>query len=68
MKSECPTLLRSKGKAMVVTLSNDEIFDNEFGSDKDGNSIAFIFTVVVDESILVEKNLSDGELSKSTDL
>ena len=24
MKSECPTYLRSKGKAMVVTLSDDE--------------------------------------------
>ena len=24
MKSECPTFLRSKGKAMAVTLSDDE--------------------------------------------
>ena len=69
VKSECPTFLRSKGKVMATTtLSDDEVSDHEFGSDKDGNSIAFIFTVVVDESILVEKNLSDGELSKSTDL
>ena len=52
----------------TITFSDDEVSDHEFGSDKDGNSIAFIFTVVVDESILVEKNLSDGELSKSTDL
>ena len=69
VKSECPTFLRSKGKVMAtITLGDDEVSDHEFGSDKDGNSIAFIFTVVVDESILVEKNLSDGELSKSTDL
>ena len=69
MKSECPTFLRSKSKVMAtITFSDDEVSDHEFGSDKDGNSIAFIFTVVVDESILVEKNPSDGELSKSTDL
>ena len=42
MKSECPTLLRSKGKAMAVTLSDDEVSDNEPGSDEDGNFIAFI--------------------------
>ena len=40
MKSECPTYLRSKGKAMVVTLSDDKVSDNEFGSDKDRNFIA----------------------------
>ena len=61
--------MRSKSKVMAtITFSDDEVSDHEFGSDKDGNSIAFIFTVVVDESILVEKNPSDGELSKSTDL
>ena len=26
MKSECPTYLKSKGKAMVVTLSDGEVF------------------------------------------
>ena len=41
VKSECPTFLRSKGKAMVVTLSDDEVSDNESGSDEDGNFIAF---------------------------
>ena len=61
--------MRSKSKVMAtITFSDDEVSDHEFGSDKDGNSITFIFTVVVDESILVENNLSDGELSKSTDL
>ena len=32
MKSECPTFLRSNGKAINVTLSDDEVFDNESGS------------------------------------
>ena len=41
MKSECPTFLRSKGKAMVVTLSDDEVFDHESKSDKEGNCMAF---------------------------
>ena len=68
MKSKCPIFLRSKGKAMVVTLSDDEVFDNEFSSDEDGNFIAFIATAIIDESIVDEKNPSDGELSESTDL
>ena len=29
MKSECPTYLKSKGKTMVVTLSNGEVSDDE---------------------------------------
>ena len=33
MKSECPTFLKSKGKAMVVTLSDDEVSDHESESD-----------------------------------
>ena len=47
VKSECPTLLRSKGKAMAVTLSDDEVSDHEYGSDKDGNFIAFTTTAIV---------------------
>ena len=35
MKSECPTYLRSKGKAMAVTLSDDEVSDDESSHDKD---------------------------------
>ena len=53
---------------MVVTLSDDEVSDHESGSDEDGNFIAFTTTVVVDESVAVEKNPSDKELSKSADL
>ena len=33
LKSECPTFLRSKGKVMVVTLSDDEVTDHESESD-----------------------------------
>ena len=68
VKSECPTFLRSKGKAMVVTLSDDEVSNNESGSDEDGNFIAFIAIAVVDESVAVEENPSDGELSEDADL
>jgi len=38
MKSECPTFLRSKGKAMADTLSDDEVSDHEFESDQKGTS------------------------------
>ena len=68
MKFEYPTFLRSKGKAIVVTLSDDEVFDYEFGSDEDGNFITFIATAVVDESIVVDENPSNEELSKNADL
>ena len=68
VKYKCPTFLTSKGKAMAVTLSDDEVSDNEFGSDEDGNFIAFIATTVVDESVVVEENPSNGELSKDADL
>ena len=40
MKSECPTYLRSKGKAMAVTLSDNEVFDDKSGYGEDGNFIA----------------------------
>ena len=68
MKSKCPTFLRSKGKAMAVTLSDDEVSDNEFGSDENGNFIAFTAITVVDESVVVEENPSNGELSEDVDL
>ena len=68
MKSEYPTFLRSNGKAMAVTLSDDEVSDNESGSDEDRNFIAFTATAIVDESVTVEENPSDGELSKDADL
>ena len=51
MKSEYPTYLKFKGKAMTVTLSDGEVSD----CDKDGNFIAFTATAVVDERISVEE-------------
>ena len=68
MKSECPTYLKSKGKAMVVTLSNGEVSDHEADCDEDGKFISFTTTAVVDESISVEENPSDGELFEDADL
>ena len=68
VKSKCPTFLRSKGKAMAVTFSDDEVSDNESSSDEDGNFIAFITTVVVDENVVIEENPFDGKLFKDADL
>ena len=67
MKSEYPTFLRSKGKAIVITLSDDEVSNKESGSDEDGNFIAFTATVIVDESVVVEENPFDGEFSEVVD-
>ena len=60
MKTEYPTFLRSKGKAMAITLNDDEVFDDKFGYDEDGNFIAFTASVVVNESVSAEENPSDG--------
>ena len=68
MKSECPTYLKSKGKTMVVTLSDGEVSDDESECDKDGNFIAFTAIAVINESISVEKNPSDGDLSEDAEL
>ena len=35
LKSKCSTFLRSEGKAMVVTLSDDEVSDHEFEIDQE---------------------------------
>ena len=67
-ETECPTYLRFKDKAMAVTLSDDEVFDDESGCDEDGNFIAFTATAVVNESLSVEKNPSNGEFSEDADL
>ena len=68
MKSECPTYLKSKDKAMAVTLSNGEVSDNKSDCDEDGNFIAFTATAAVNESISIEDNPSDGELSENANL
>ena len=51
MKSEYPTYLKSKGKAMAVTLSDDEVSEDESKCDEDGNFITFTATAVVNESV-----------------
>ena len=53
---------------MAVTLSDDEVSDHESSSDEDENFITFTATTVVDESVVVEENPSDEELSKCADL
>ena len=53
---------------MVVTLSDDEVSDYESDSDEDGNFIAFTATALVDESVVVDENPSNGELSENADL
>ena len=68
MKSKCPTYLKSKGKVIVVTLSDGEVSDDESECDEDGNFIAFIVTVIVNENVSAEENPSDGELSEDVDL
>ena len=68
MKSECPTYLKSKGKAMAVTLSDNELSDDESGYDEDGNFITFTTTAIVNESVSAEENPSGGELSADVDL
>ena len=68
LKSKCPTFLRSKGKAMVVTLSDDEVFDHKSESDQERNFITFTATAVVSEIETANENPSDGELSENTDL
>ena len=60
--------MRSKGKTTVVTLSDDEIYDHESGSDEDRNFITFTATTIVDESVMVDENPFDGELSNNADL
>ena len=53
---------------MVVTLSDDEVSNNEFSSDEDGNFITFTATAEVDESVVIEEIPSDGELFEDADL
>ena len=68
MKFECLAYLKSKSKAMAITLSDGEVSDDELECDEDGNFIAFTATAVVNESISAEENPFDGELSEGTDL
>ena len=53
---------------MGVTLSDDEVSDDESGCNEDGNFIAFTTIAVVDENVTIEENPSNGELFKDADL
>ena len=53
---------------MAVTLSDGKVFDDELECDEDGNFIIFTDITVVSESISVEEDPSDGELSEDADL
>ena len=68
MKSECPIYLKSKGKVMAVTLSDDEVSDDESSCDEDGNFITFTGTAIVNKSVSAEENPSNEELSEDVDL
>ena len=68
VKLECPTFLRSKGKPMAVTLSDDEVSNHESSSDEDGIFITFTTTAIVDKSVVVDENPSDGKLFQNVDL
>ena len=61
-------LIQAKGKAMVVTLSDDEQFGYKSNSDQEGNFMAFTTTAIVDESEVIDENPSDGELFENVDL
>ena len=68
VKLECPAFLRSKGKAMAIILNDNEVSDHEFGSDEDGNFIAFTATAVIDESVVIDENPSNGEFYENANL
>ena len=68
LKSECPTFLRSKGKAMAVTLGDDEVSDHESESDHEGNFMALIATTVVSEIETTDENPSDRQLFENASL
>ena len=68
MKSEYPTFLRSNGNTIAVTLSDNEVFDHDSSNDEDGNFIAFTATAVVDESVVIYENPSNGKLFENVDL
>ena len=50
LRSECPTYLRSKRKAMAITLSDYEVSNHESESDQEGNFMAFTATAIVSDS------------------
>ena len=53
---------------MAITFSDDEVSNHETGSDEDRNFIAFTTTTIVNESVMVDANSSDGQLFENVDL
>ena len=60
--------MRSKGKAIVITLSDDEVTDHKSESDQEGNFMAFTTTAIVNKIETTDENPSDGELSENANL
>ena len=60
--------MRTKGKAMAITLSDGEVSNHESGSDEDENFFAFTITAIINESDSIKENPSNGELSESANL
>ena len=65
VRSECPTYLKSNGKAMTVILSDDKESGHEFESDQDENFMTCTATAIVGEPKIVEENPFNGELSEN---
>ena len=57
--------MRSKSKAIAVTLSDNKVSDYESSSDDDANFIAFTVTAIVNENVVVDENPSNGKLSEN---
>ena len=53
---------------MAVTLSDDEVSDDESSCDEDRNFIVFTTIAIVNESVSAEENLFDGELFEDANL
>ena len=53
---------------MAITFSDDEVFDDESGCDKDGNFVAFTATAIVNESMFSKENPSNRELFEDANL
>ena len=60
--------MRSKEKAIAITLIDDEVSNHESESDQEGNFMAFTATVEVSEPKIVEESPFDGELFGNADL
>ena len=53
---------------MAITLSDNEVSDDESGCYEGGNFIAFTATAIINESVSAKENPSDRELFKDANL